>query len=78
METPTQDQQVPNPKVLVVDDTEDNLDLLEFALRKRPLTMLRANGGRECLKMAAAHDPDIAWQDVLWAMLNSKEFLFQH
>ena len=35
------------PVILVVDDTEDNLDLLEFALKRKPVRMLRALSGKE-------------------------------
>ena len=34
------------PVILVVDDTEDNLDLLEFALKRKPVRMIRATSGR--------------------------------
>ena len=40
------------PLILVVDDTEDNLDLLEFALKRKPVKMLRATSGKECLVVA--------------------------
>ena len=33
------------PTILVVDDTEDNLDFLEFALKRKPIRMLRATSG---------------------------------
>ena len=53
-----------NPTILVVDDTEDNLDLLEFALKRKPVHMLRASSGKECLKLAAQYHPDIILLDI--------------
>ena len=64
-----------NPKILVVDDTEDNLDLLEFALRKRPWTMLRASSGKECLEIAALQDPDIILLDIQMPEMDGFETL---
>ena len=52
------------PKVLAVDDTEDNLDLLEFALRKKSMDIVRASSGAECLEMAVKHKPDIILLDI--------------
>ncbi len=52
------------PVILVVDDTEDNLDLLEFALKRKPVRMLRATGGMECLALAAEKQPDIILLDI--------------
>ncbi len=75
MQTPTAEQQEHNPKVLIVDDTEDNLDLLEFALRKRPLTMLRATSGKECLEIAATQDPDIILLDIQMPEMDGFETL---
>lgn len=52
------------PTLLVVDDTEDNLDLLEFALKKKPIHMLRASSGMECLEIALREQPDIILLDI--------------
>jgi len=53
-----------DPTILVVDDTEDNLDLLEFALKRKPVRMLRASSGKECLQLAAQHHPDVILLDI--------------
>ena len=52
------------PTVLAVDDTEDNLDLLEFSLKRKPVRLLRATSGRECLDLAATQNPDIILLDI--------------
>ncbi|MBI2429588.1 MAG: hybrid sensor histidine kinase/response regulator [Ignavibacteriales bacterium] len=52
------------PTVLFVDDTPDNLELLEFALKKKPLIMLRATSGKECLQMAEKEMPDVIVLDI--------------
>ncbi len=54
----------PKPKILVVDDTEDNLDLLEFALKRKPVTMMRAASGAECLELAGRENPDVILLDI--------------
>lgn len=54
----------PDPVILVVDDTEDNLDLLEFALKRKPVEMLRASSGQECLKIARERQPDVILLDI--------------
>ena len=53
------------PTFLVVDDTEDNLDLLEFALKHKPVKMLRASSGKECLQIAAQKNPDVIFEGYL-------------
>lgn len=53
-----------DPVILVVDDTEDNLDLLEFALKRKPVRMLRATSGKECLAIAEEKRPDIILLDI--------------
>ncbi len=53
-----------NPTVLVVDDTEDNLDLLEFAMKRKPVKMLRATSGKECLEIAESAKPDVILLDI--------------
>ncbi|MHB1050900.1 MAG: hybrid sensor histidine kinase/response regulator [Bacteroidota bacterium] len=51
-------------RVLFVDDTPDNLDLLAFALKKKPIDMLRATSGAECLAVAEKEVPDVIVLDI--------------
>ena len=64
-----------NPTILVVDDTEDNLDLLEFALKRKPVQMLRAASGKECLRLAALHHPDVILLDIQMPEMDGFETL---
>ena len=63
------------PLILVVDDTEDNLDLLEFALKRKPVRMLRATSGKECLALAAERQPDIILLDIQMPEMDGFETL---
>lgn len=63
------------PVLLVVDDTEDNLDLLEFALKRKPVQMLRATSGMECLALAAEKHPDLILLDIQMPEMNGFETL---
>ncbi|MCX6120088.1 MAG: hybrid sensor histidine kinase/response regulator [Ignavibacteriales bacterium] len=63
------------PTILVVDDTEDNLDLLEFALKRKPVHMLRASSGKECLQLAAQHHPDVILLDIQMPEMDGFETL---
>jgi two-component system sensor histidine kinase/response regulator len=63
------------PTILVVDDTEDNLDLLEFALKRKPVKMLRAGSGRECLLIAAQDQPDVILLDIQMPEMDGFETL---
>ena len=63
------------PKVLFVDDTEDNLDLLEFALKKKPISMLRASSGKECLVIAEDQQPDMIVLDIQMPEMDGFETL---
>jgi len=64
-----------DPVILVVDDTEDNLDLLEFALKRKPVTMLRATSGKECLVMATEKQPDVILLDIQMPEMDGFETL---
>jgi two-component system sensor histidine kinase/response regulator len=64
-----------NTSILAVDDTEDNLDLLEFALKRKPVGMLRASSGKECLALAAAHNPDVILLDIQMPEMDGFETL---
>ena len=68
----TQDSQ---PTILVVDDTEDNLDLLEFALKRKPVKMLRATSGQECLTLANQYVPDVILLDIQMPEMDGFETL---
>jgi len=63
------------PTILVVDDTEDNLDLLEFALKRKPVKMLRATSGKECLEVAAQKQPDVILLDIQMPEMDGFETL---
>lgn len=63
------------PLLLVVDDTEDNLDLLEFALKKKPIKMLRASSGLECIETATKQHPDIIVLDIQMPEMDGFETL---
>jgi len=64
-----------DPVILVVDDTEDNLDLLEFALKRKPVTMLRASSGKECLQVATETSPDVILLDIQMPEMDGYETL---
>jgi len=64
-----------DPVILVVDDTEDNLDLLEFALKRKPVEMLRATSGKECLMIANDKQPDVILLDIQMPEMDGFETL---
>ena len=64
-------------KILVVDDTVDNLDLLEFALKRKPVEMLRAMSGKECLAIAKEQSPDVILLDIQMPEMDGFETLRQ-
>lgn len=64
-----------DPIILVVDDTEDNLDLLEFALKRKPVEMLRATSGKQCLDMAKDLQPDVILLDIQMPEMDGFETL---
>ncbi len=57
------------PQASIVDD----LFLAAYARAPRP-----EEREKVLAQITGATDATVAWQDLLWAMLNSKEFLFQH
>ncbi|MBI3787917.1 MAG: response regulator, partial [Ignavibacteriales bacterium] len=63
------------PTILVVDDTEDNLDLLEFALKRKPIHLLRATSGRQCLEIAQEKIPEIILLDIQMPEMDGFETL---
>lgn len=63
------------PTILVVDDTEDNLDLLEFALKRKPIRLLRATSGKQCLAIAEEKNPEIILLDIQMPEMDGFETL---
>jgi two-component system phosphate regulon response regulator PhoB len=53
------------PKILVVDDEEDILELLRFNLTKEGFAVVCAASGEEALKSALAQRPDLVLLDLL-------------
>jgi len=52
------------PRILVVDDMQDNLDLLEEVLENEPYEVLTASDANLALQLAKTEKPDIALLDV--------------
>jgi two-component system phosphate regulon response regulator PhoB len=53
------------PKILVVDDEPDVLELVEFNLRHAGFEVVRAEDGQEALKQARLQVPDLILLDVM-------------
>lgn len=62
----------PQPTILIVDDTPDNLALMNALLKDR-YTVRVANSGERALKLAASHLPDLILLDVMMPGLNGYE-----
>lgn len=71
----TQEQMKTDPTVLFVDDTPDNLELLGFALKKKPIIMLTATSGKECLEVAEREQPDVIVLDIQMPEMDGFETL---
>jgi len=71
----TQEQMKTDPTVLFVDDTPDNLELLGFALKKKPIIMLTATSGKECLEIAEREQPDVIVLDIQMPEMDGFETL---
>lgn len=63
------------PTILVVDDTEDNLDLLEFALKRKPIHLLKATSGKQCLEIAQEKTPELILLDIQMPEMDGFETL---
>ena len=62
-------------KVLVVDDSEPNRDLLSRRLRRHGHTVETASNGREALEKVAAGDFDVVLLDVMMPEMNGYQVL---
>jgi serine phosphatase RsbU (regulator of sigma subunit) len=68
---------VPPGRILVVDDSEANRDLLSRRLRRQGHTVEAATNGREALAMVAASEFDAVLLDVMMPEMNGYEVLEQ-
>lgn len=64
---------LPRARILVVDDSPDNLDILATRLRFRGYEVEEATSGREALDKVAAHPPDLILLDVMMPDLDGFE-----
>lgn len=73
-ETITEEEMPTNaPKVLLVDDEEDIIDLLEYNLTKEGFDVYTATNGREAVKKAKEIIPDLILLDVMMPEMDGIE-----
>ena len=61
------------PRILVVDDTPENLELLDAHLTEAGYHVLTAANGQDALTAVAAHAPDLILLDVMMPVLDGYE-----
>lgn len=59
--------------ILVVDDEQDLLDLIEYNLKKEGFDVLKAEDGKEGIKMARKHLPDLVLLDIMMPKMDGLE-----
>ena len=59
--------------ILVVDDEQDLLDLIEYNLKKEGFHVLKAEDGKEGIKMARKHMPDLILLDIMMPKMDGLE-----
>jgi two-component system cell cycle response regulator DivK len=60
-------------KILVVEDTEDNRQILRDLLSTAGYDMVEAHDGAEGVAMAAAHKPDLILMDIQMPVMDGYE-----
>ncbi|KKH45287.1 response regulator [Methanosarcina sp. 1.H.A.2.2] len=61
------------PKVLIVDDMKENIELMEAYLAVEPYEVISAYGGNEALQKVKDEKPDIVLLDVMMPEINGYE-----
>ena len=61
------------PKILIVDDMKENVELMEAYLAVEPYEVVSASGGKEALQKVETENPDIILLDVMMPELNGYE-----
>jgi CheY-like chemotaxis protein len=61
------------PKVLIVDDMKENVELMEAYLAVEPYEVICAYGGKEALQKVKDEKPDIVLLDVMMPEINGYE-----
>ena len=61
------------PKILLVDDESDIIDLIQYNLEKEGYLVATASNGRECLQIADSFLPDLILLDVMMPEMDGIE-----
>lgn len=70
---PDHSQKKESPKILVVDDEEDILDLMRYNLEREGFEVVLARDGVEALEKAEAEEPDLLILDIMMPRLDGIE-----
>lgn len=70
---PDNSQKKESPKILVVDDEEDILDLMQYNLEREGFEVVLARDGVEALEKAEAEEPDLLILDIMMPRLDGIE-----
>src|SRR4051812_25057021 len=60
-------------KILLVEDNEENLDMLEYRLRRKGFEVHTARNGQEAIAQAQAHRPDLILMDLSMPVMDGWE-----
>ena len=59
-----------SPKILIVDDEKDILDLLEYNFEKEGFQVLRASDGKIAVDIAQQEQPDLVVMDIMMPIMD--------
>ena len=59
--------------ILIIDDEDDIREILDYNLRKEGFNVLQASNGKEGIKMAEKHNPDLIVLDVMMPEMDGIE-----